>query len=205
MVFIINGTRQMEETMLIGYARTSTVEQRAGYEAQLAALAAVGCEKVFQEQVSSVARRDQLDVAMEFIREGDTLVVAKLDRLARSTADLLKINAALDAKGASLKVLDLNLDTSTATGKLLFTMVGAIAEFERGLMLERQREGIAKAKAEGKYKGRKPTARAKSAEVLALRSQGVSPNKIATDLNIGRSSVFRILADQRTGAEALGT
>ncbi len=183
--------------MLIGYARTSTVEQRAGYEAQLEALAAASCEKVFQEQVSSVAKREQLDVALEFIREGDTLVVTKLDRLARSVADLLKINASLIAKGAHLKVLELDLDTSTAVGKLLFTMVGAIAEFERGLMLERQREGIAKAKAEGKYRGRKPTARAKSAEVLALWSQGVSPNKIATDLSIGRSSVFRILAEVR--------
>ena len=97
----------------------------------------------------------------------------------------------------ALKVLGLDLDTSTAVGKLLFTMVGAIAEFERGLMLERQREGIAKAKAEGKYRGRKPTARAKAAEIAALRSQGVSPNKIARDLGIGRSSVFRILAEQR--------
>ena len=183
--------------MLIGYARTSTVEQRAGYESQLEALAAAVCEKVFQEQVSSVAKREQLDVALEFIREGDTLVVTKLDRLARSVADLLKINASLIAKGAHLKVLELDLDTSTAVGKLLFTMVGAIAEFERGLMLERQREGIAKAKAEGKYRGRKPTARAKAAEIAALRSQGVSPNKIARDLGIGRSSVFRILANQR--------
>ncbi len=188
--------------MLIGYARTSTVEQRAGYEAQLEALAAASCEKVFQEQVSSVAKREQLDVALEFIREGDTLVVTKLDRLARSVADLLKINASLIAKGAHLKVLELDLDTSTAVGKLLFTMVGAIAEFERGLMLERQREGIAKAKAEGKYRGRKPTARAKAAEIAALRSQGVSPNKIARDLGIGRSSVFRILAEQRLSREA---
>ena len=197
MVFIINGTRQMEKIMLIGYARTSTVEQRAGYEAQLTALDAAGCDKVFQEQVSSVAKRVQLDAALDFAREGDTLVVTKLDRLARSVADLLKINAALDTKGVALRIIDLSIDTATATGKLLFTMVGAIAEFERALMLERQREGIAKAKAEGKYKGRKPTARAKTAEIVALRRQGVSPNKIATDLHIGRSSVFRILAEGR--------
>ncbi len=205
MLFSVNGTRWTEETtMLVGYARTSTVEQVAGYEAQLKALAAAGCEKVLKEQVSSVAKRGQLAAAMEFIREGDTLVVTKLDRLARSVADLLRINATLDAKGAHLKVLDLSVDTSNATGKLLFTMVGAIAEFERALMLERQREGIAKAKADGKYKGRKPTARAKTAEIMALRRQGVSPNKIAVDLGVGRSSVFRILADQRVVQETGG-
>ena len=186
--------------MKIGYARTSTVEQHAGFEVQLEVLAKVGCDKVFKEQVSSIAKRDQLETAMDFVREGDTLVVTKPDRLARSVADLLRIKEALDAKGAHLKVLEPDLDTSTATGKLLFTMVGAIAEFERALMLERQREGIAKAKAEGKYKGRKPTARAKATEIVALRSQGVSPNKIARDLGVGRSSVFRILAEQRKQA-----
>ena len=182
---------------MIGYARTSTVEQHAGFEAQLEVLTTVGCNKMFQEQVSSVAKRDQLDAALDFIREGDTLVVTKPDRLARSVADLLRIKEALEAKGAHLRVIDPDLDTSTATGKLLFTMVGAIAEFERSMMLERQREGIAKAKAEGKYKGRAPTARAKSAEIVSLRSQGISPNKIASDLGVGRSSVFRILAEQR--------
>ena len=183
--------------MKVGYARTSTIEQRAGYEAQIEVLATIGCDKVFKEQVSSVAKRDQLDAALDFIREGDTLIVAKLDRLARSVADLLRIKETLEAKGAHLKVLEPDLDTSTATGKLLFTMLGAIAKFERALMLERQREGIAKAKAEGKYKGRAPTARAKATDIMALRSQGVSPNKIASDLGVGRSSVFRILAEQR--------
>ena len=183
--------------MKVGYARTSTVEQRAGFEAQLEVLTTVGCDKVFREQVSSVAKRDQLDAALDFIREDDTLVVTKPDRLARSVSDLLRIKENLEAKGAHLRVIDPDLDTSTATGKLLFTMVAAIAEFERSMMLERQREGIAKAKAEGKYKGRAPTARAKATEIMALRSQGVSPNKIASDLGVGRSSVFRILAEKR--------
>ena len=124
------------------------------------------------------------------------MVVTKLDRLARSTAHLLQIAEALTAKGANLKVLDLDLDTSTATGKLLFTMIGAIGEFERELMLERQREGIAKAKADGKYKGRKPTARAKADQVLALKDEGVGATEIAKRLEIGRASVYRILADQ---------
>ncbi len=181
--------------MKIGYARTSTLDQQAGFEAQLKQLFGADCEKVFWEQVSSVGQREQLDAALDFVREGDTLVVTKLDRLARSTAHLLQIAEALTAKGANFKVLDLDLDTSTATGKLLFTMI-AIGEFERELMLERQREGIAKAKADGKYKGRKPTARAKSDQVLALTDDGVGATEIAKRLEIGRASVYRILADQ---------
>jgi DNA invertase Pin-like site-specific DNA recombinase len=182
--------------MLIGYARTSTIDQRAGYEAQLKALSETGCTKVFKEQVSSVGDREQLDAALDFVRDGDTLVVARLDRLARSTADLLQIAEALKTRGANLKILDLELDTATATGKLLFTMVGAIAEFERQLMLERQREGIARARAAGKYKGRKPTARAKADQVVALKKQGVGATEIARKLAIGRASVYRILADR---------
>src|SRR3712207_4280554 len=140
--------------MKVGYARTSTVEQDAGLEAQLRELQAAGCEKVFKEQVSSVGRRERLAAALELVRDGDTLVVTRLCRLARSTAHLLQIVEALQSKGVNLQILDLNLDTATATGKLLLTMVGAIGAFERELMLERQREGIAKAKAEKKYKGR---------------------------------------------------
>src|SRR5437763_3757802 len=145
--------------MLIGYARTSTLDQTAGFEAQLNELTHAGCEKVFSEQVSSVAPRAQLEAALEYIREGDVLVVCKLDRLARSTQHLLEIVERVKRKGAHLQILNLGMDTSTATGKLLLTMIGAIGQFE--MMLERQREGIAKARSEGKYKGRAPTARAK--------------------------------------------
>ena len=179
--------------MKVGYARTSTLEQEAGFQAQLKRLKESGCEKVFKEQVSSVGERAQLQSALEFIREGDTLVVTKLDRLARSTGDLLRINEAVEEKGARLRILDLDLDTSTATGKLLLTMVGAIAAFERDLMLERQREGIAAAKAAGKYKGRKATARAKAVEARALKKQGLGASEIARRLGIGRASVYRVL------------
>ncbi len=96
-------------------------------------------------------------------------------------------------KDAYLKILNLDFDTSTPTGKLMLTMLGGVAEFEREIMLERQREGIAKAKAEGKYKGRQPTARARSDEVLALKEQGAGPSKIAREIGISRSSVYRIL------------
>jgi DNA invertase Pin-like site-specific DNA recombinase len=179
--------------MKVGYARTSTSEQKAGFEAQLAELEQAGCEKVFKEQVSSVAHRAQLEAALDFIREGDTLVVSKLDRLARSTQHLLEIADRVKRKGAHLHVLNLGMDTSTATGKLLLTVIGAIGQFEREMMLERQREGIAKARAEGKYKGRAPTARAKAAEALALFAEGVGATEIARRLGIGRASVYRVL------------
>jgi DNA invertase Pin-like site-specific DNA recombinase len=150
-------------------------------------------EKIFLEQVSSVARRPQLEAALDFIREGDTLVVTKLDRLARSIAHLAEIIALVDAKGAHLQVLTLGMDTGTATGRLMFNVIGSVAQFEREMMLERQREGIAKAKAEGKYKGRKATARAKVAEVKALADQGIGATEIAKRLGIGRASVYRVL------------
>lgn len=179
--------------MLIGYARTSTVEQAAGLEAQLRDLKQAECTKIFEERISSVAKREQLEIALDYIRDGDTLIVTKLDRLARSVADLVKITERLRDKDAELKVLALNLDTATPTGKLMLNLLGAIAQFERELMLERQREGIARAKAEGKYKGRKPTARRKAPEVRALHAQGVRPTEIARQLDIGRSSVYRAL------------
>jgi len=182
-------------TMRIGYARTSTLDQKAGLEAQQRDLDEAGCDKVFVEQVSSVdvVARTELAAALGFIREGDVLVVTKLDRLARSVAHLMEVLAALDAKGASLRILGLGIDTATPTGKLMLTILGGIAEFERGIMLERQREGIAKAKSLGKYKGRQPTAMAKRSEVIDLTNQGVGATEIAKRLGIGRASVYRAL------------
>jgi DNA invertase Pin-like site-specific DNA recombinase len=183
--------------MIVGYARTSTVEQTAGFEAQQAELKGAGCEQIFREQVSSVdvAAREKLAEALQFVRLGDVFVVTKLDRLARSVAHLMQITAELEGKGAALRILNLGVDTGTPTGKLILTVLGGIAQFEREIMLERQREGIAKAKAEGKFKGRKPTARAKADDVLALRKGGMGATEIAHKLGIGRNSVYRILAD----------
>jgi DNA invertase Pin-like site-specific DNA recombinase len=182
--------------MLIGYARTSTLDQKTSIEAQLRELQAAGCEKVFSEQVSSVdvVKREQLALALDFIREGDSLVVSKLDRLARSVAHLLSIVEQINKKRASLRILNLGVDTSTPTGKLMLTTLGGIAQFEREIMLERQREGIAKARALGKYQGRKPTARAKAEEVLRLKASGLGAREIAKRLNLGRASVYRILS-----------
>jgi DNA invertase Pin-like site-specific DNA recombinase len=181
--------------MNIGYARTSTMEQEAGFEAQLVELELAGCDKVFQEQVSSVVRREQLEAAIDYARDGDTLVVTKLDRLARSTRHLGEIMDTLSGKGAHLRIMNLGIDTGTATGELVVNLIGAIAQFERQMMLERQREGIAKAKSEGKYKGRKPTARAKADDVRRLKREGVGATAIAKELGIGRASVYRILSD----------
>jgi DNA invertase Pin-like site-specific DNA recombinase len=179
--------------MIVGYARTSTVEQVAGFEAQERDLRATGVEKVFAEQVSSVASRAQLEAALDFIRAGDVFVVTKLDRLARSVADLYAIVKRIEAKGAALRILAIGLDTSTSTGKFMLNVLASVAQFEREVMLERQREGIAKAKGEGKYKGRAPTARAKSADVHRLAAEGMTREAIAAKLNIGVASVYRVL------------
>ena len=188
--------------MNIGYARTSTLDQTAGYEAQLRALEDAGCNKVFQEQVSSVAQRAQLDAALDFMREGDTLIVTQLDRLARSTKHLGEIVEAVKARGVHLRILALGIDTASATGELVLNLLGSVAQFERQMMLERQREGIAKAKGEGKYKGRKPTSRAKAPEIMALREAGKGASAIAKELGIGRTSVYRVLAQaDRAGEE----
>src|SRR3954466_13553295 len=183
-------------TMLVGYARTSTTDQKAGLAAQERDLKAAGCEKVFAEQVSSVAQRDKLQAMLDFVREGDAVVVTKPDRLARSTAELLTIEADLSKRGVGLVILSMGgecLDTRNPTSKLMLTILAGVATWEREIMLERQREGIAKAKAEGAYKGRKPTARAKSQEILRLHAEGSGPIEIAQRLAISRVSVWRVL------------
>ncbi len=184
--------------MIIGYARTSTLDQKAGLDAQIDELKKASCEKIFEEQVSSVdvTARDNLTAALEFVREGDTLVVTRLDRLARSVAHLMQILDSLKGKGANLRILGLGIDTGNSTGKLILTVLGGIAEFERDIMLERQREGIARAKAAGKYKGRKPTARAHAKQVLELHKAGTGATEIAKTIGIGRASVYRILSDE---------
>ena len=183
--------------MLIGYARTSTVEQGASFDAQHAQLRAADCEKVFAEQVSAVSpEREELEAAIEFAREGDVLVCTKLDRLARSVPHLCEIGKRLDAKKVGLKVLDQAIDTTTPTGRLMFNMLGAIAQFERELTRERMLVGIAKAKAEGKYRGRAPTARNKASEIRKLRAEGVGATDISRRLGIGRASVYRALREE---------
>jgi DNA invertase Pin-like site-specific DNA recombinase len=187
--------------MKLGYARTSTLDQVAGFEAQRRDLDAAGCTKLFSEQISSVADRPQLAAALDYLRDDDVLVATKIDRLARSVPDLLRIVETATAKGARVEILNLgNLDPSSVNGKLILTVLGAIASFEREMMLERQREGIAAAKAAGKYKGRKPKARMQTDQVRALAGEGVSKVEIARRLGMHRASVHRILQGERGAA-----
>lgn len=177
---------------IVGYARVSTVGQ--SLEAQIEQLEKAGVEEVFQEKVSGVKRdRPQLLEMIRFVRKGDTVIITKLDRIARSTKHLLEIVDKLHEKGANFKVLNIDLDTSTPTGKLMLTMLGAIATFEREMMLERQAEGIEIAKRNGKYQGRKPTARLRGKEVMDLLALGYTKQAIADQLGIGVASVYRII------------
>ena len=148
--------------------------------------------------MSSVAERDQLEAELNALRPDDKLVAIRLDRLARSIQHLGQIIERVNNAGAALVILDIGgiaVDTSNATGKLILNVMSSVSQFEREMMLERQREGIAKAKAEGKYKGRKPTARAKTDMVKLALDKGVSKAQICKDLEISKSSLYRIIGD----------
>ncbi|OPF96124.1 DNA-invertase hin [Rhodopseudomonas palustris] len=175
----------------IGYARVSTTDQNL--EIQQAALRAAGCDLVRSEKRSGTTRtgRAELQTVLDFLREGDVLMVTRIDRLARSIGDLQDIVRAVKARGATLRATEQPIDTSTAAGKAFLDMLGVFAEFETNLRRERQLEGIADAKARGVYKGRKASIDA--AAVKALKAQGVGPSDIARRLNIGRASVYRVL------------
>ena len=186
----------MSRGQLVGYARVSTKEQ--DLTGQLDKLTAAGCTRIFEEKKSGVDReREQLAALLEYVREGDTVVCCKLDRIARSTKHLLEIVETLQAAGVGLRILGTDIDTTTSTGKLMLTMLGAIATFEREIMLERQRDGIELAKLEGKYKGRKATAQAKSGEVLELLETGLTKQAVADRLGIGIASVYRIAKEAK--------
>ena len=176
---------------LIGYARVSTADQDCAI--QVAALEAAGCHPIRSEQVSGTSRdgRKELDAVLSFLRPGDTLVVTRIDRLARSLLDLEQIVGELKAKGVHLKALEQPVDTGTPAGKAFLQMLGVFAEFETALRRERQMEGIAKAKAAGVYRGRKPSVPAE--EVKRLAAEGVKPSEIAKRLKVGRTSVYRAL------------
>jgi len=176
----------------IGYARVSTTDQNL--EIQIAALKTAGCEVIRSEKVSGTSTKGRAELAtvLDFLRSGDTLVVTRIDRLARSIGDLQDIVRAVRTKGAALKATEQQIDTSTAAGKAFLDMLGVFAEFETNLRKERQLEGIAKAKAANVYKGRKPSVPVD--EVRKLKAEGMGPAAIAKALNIGRASVYRALA-----------
>ena len=181
----------------IGYARTSTADQNL--DAQLAALAAAGCDVIRREQASgtTLEARLELRTVLDFIRAGDTLVVTRIDRLARSLRDLQEIVALLKEKGAHLAATEQPIDTSTAAGKAFFDMLGVFAEFETNLRRERQAEGIAAARLRGVYKGRPP--RIDRAEVRRRLDAGERPAAIAREMGISRDTVYRVRNAPRVG------
>lgn len=179
--------------MLVGYARVSSLGQSLDIRHE--GLIAAGCEKVFSEKVSgrSTQDREQLAQALDFVREGDTLIVTLLDRLARSVADLHRIIERLTEKKVTFRCLNQSgVDTTSSTGRLMLAILGAVAAFENDIRTERQREGIEKAKAAGKYRGRPQSIDPN--RVKELRASGMGPTQIAREMNIGRASVYRMLS-----------
>jgi DNA invertase Pin-like site-specific DNA recombinase len=176
---------------IYGYARVSTTDQDLSI--QEAALEAAGCITIFAEKMSGTRRdgRTELSVLLQCVREGDTVIVTRIDRLARSMKDLQDIVHELREKGVALKATEQPIDTGSAAGKAFLDMLGVFAEFETNLRRERQMEGIAKAKAEGVYRGRKPSIDVE--KVKAMRAEGKGPAAIAKELKLARSSVYRVL------------
>jgi len=178
---------------LVGYVRVSSLDQDT--TTQNDRVNSAGCEKVFSEKQSGTTTkgRSALAKCLEYMREGDTLVITKIDRLARSARDLHNIVYDLEKRGISLMVLDQSIDTSTPHGRAFLGMLATFAEFETNIRKERQLEGIAKAKTEGKYIGRKATAQAKKPEILAMVAEGVPKTEIAKRVGISIASVYNVL------------
>lgn len=184
----------------IGYARVSSAGQ--DYQLQIDRLAQDGCAPIRFEKATGAARegRGELGAILDFIRAGDELVVVRLDRLARSTRDTLNIVAELEAKGATLRILEPEISTGGDLGRIVVTTLGMVAELERSFILERQRAGIEAARGRGAYKGRRRTIDVD--HISRLSSEGVGPSEIAARLRISRMSVYRAL---RSGMGPLPT
>ena len=185
----VNRTRDAMSS--IGYARVSTAGQDTA--SQVARLKAAGCDIVREEKASGKSRdgRSELETILSFVRPGDTLVVVKLDRLGRSTRDVLNLVHELDQKGAALRVLEPEISTAGPMGKVMLTVLGMVAEMELGFIKERQKAGIEKAKAEGVYKGRPVTLN--HAQVKTLHAQGIGATAIAKQMGCSRGAVYKVL------------
>ena len=190
---------------VIGYARVSSVGQ--SLDVQLEKLAQAGCEKVFEEKRSGTSdKRPRLQACLEYVREGDTLVVTRLDRLARSTLHLCQIAAELEKKGVALQVLDQSINTNDATGRLLFNMLGAIAQFETEIRAERQMEGILKAKANGVQFGRRKKLTARELQELQQRRrEGELIKTLMKDYQLSKATVYRYLNESVSTPSASGS
>lgn len=182
---------------LIGYARVSTTDQNTAIQEER--LRAAGCTVIRAEKVSGASRdgRDELATILDFIHEGDTLVVAKLDRLGRSTRDVLNIVHELEQKGAHLRVLEPEISTSGPMGKMVLTVLGMVAEMERGFIKERQRAGIEKAKETGVYKGRPVTL--DHDRIRTLKAEGKGATEITKLVGCSRRAVYKVLGQAEGG------
>jgi len=180
-----------------GYARVSTLDQSTSIQRET--LEAAKCDRIFEENASGTTRegRSELSLVLEVLREGDTLVVTRIDRLARSLKDLQDIVHDFKSRGIHLEATEQPVDTKTAAGKAFLDMLGVFAEFETNLRKERQLEGIAKAKAKGVYKGRAPLSDEKKAKVKRMYSDGIKPAQIVRETGVGKTSVFKIIRELR--------
>ena len=185
--------------MKFGYARVSTAHQQNSREAQERLLNEAGCEKVFTDEASgkTTEGRDGLERMLMKLRKGDEVYAVRLDRLGRSTRDLLDTAEKIKDVGATLHVGDLGLDTRTSTGEFMLTVIAGIAQMERRIMLERQAIGIEAAKAQGKYAGRKPKVRRQAAKIVQLANEGLPKREIAERLGCSIRSIFAVLADAK--------
>lgn len=174
-----------------GYARVSAKSQ--DLEIQIDALKYAGAEIIRSEKVTGTSTKDrhELNTLLEFLRKGDTLLITRIDRLARSVADLQNIVSDLRSRGVNLKATEQPIDTSSAAGKAFLDMLSVFAEFETNLRKERQAEGIARAKEKGVYKGRK--AEIDPEDIRSLWAKGIGATAIAKKLGIGRASVYRLV------------
>ena len=182
--------------MIVGYVRVSTVEQNEAR--QIVTMEKYKVEKIYSEKVSAKdTNREELKNMLDYVREGDTVVVHDFSRLARSTKDLFEIVELLNLKKVTLISAKENVDSSTPTGKLMLTMIGAINEFERANLLERQKEGIAIAKAEGKYKGRKEIEVDKKFEEAYKKylNRELNKTELAKELNVSRPTLDKLIKE----------
>lgn len=183
---------------IIGYARVSSTGQKL--DVQLEKLQAAKVDKLYQEKITGTnSSRPEFKACLDYVREGDTLMVTKLDRLARSTLDLCSIAKRLETKGVMLKVIDQNLDTTTSTGRLMFNMLATIAQFETEIRAERQMDGIKKAKANGVRFGKsKRLTNQQAIELKAKRDRGLLIKDLMREYQIGRRTVYDYLEQQKS-------
>ncbi|RVJ77334.1 recombinase family protein [Sinorhizobium medicae] len=186
----------------IGYARVSTADQ--DFEAQVQRLKAEGCQIIRAEKVSGTTRdgRSELGTILEFLRQGDELVVTRLDRLGRDTRDVLNIVHECEQRGASVTVLDPHVSTRGEMGQVILTVLGMVAQMERRFIKERQREGIARAKAAGNYRGGKP--RLDHALIKSLCAEGLGVSTIAKQIGCSRMQVYRVIAKETRDLQSTG-